>query len=393
MKKYTLLLKNMQHHLANLPLPVSRRVAIIILALAPLLVLFIYVVFWSGPLAPIPVTVTTVRVSQISPALAGIGTVEAKSLFKIGPNSPGRVKHVFVNVGDRVSARQLLAEMERPDLDLLDNTDAEREFLRKALQQEESDARGRLEGAEKDLRNLLGRSPPPSREEVHEARRAVTSARQELARAKGNAKNPVRVSANLRLLSPVAGLVTVRGAEPGTTVVAGQSVIDVVDPASLWLNVRFDQVGSAGLGAGLAANIVLRSQTAPLSGRVLRVEPIADPVTEETLAKVVFDSLPEPPPPIGELAEVTILLPALPPAPVVPNASIVRVSGELGVWALEGKNRTRFVPVKTGATDLEGNMQILEGLKAADQIIVYSQTPLRAMSRIKIVEKLTGAQR
>jgi HlyD family secretion protein len=381
------LMHSLRDRLKAIPLPVSGRMALIIAGVVPLVALFFFVVLRSGPLAPVPVTVTTVEVREVSPALFGIGTVEAKSLFKIGPNAPGRVRNVFVNVGDRVSTRQLLAEMERPDLDVLNNTDAERNFIRKALQQEESDARSRLASAENNLRELLAQSPAASAAETAEARAAVASAREDLGRASGSAKNPLRVSANLRLLSPVKGLVTQRSAEPGTTVVAGQAVVEVVDPKSLWINVRFDQVGSAGLKGGLAGRIVLRSQSAPLAGRVLRVEPLADAITEETLAKVVFDKLPVPLPPIGELAEVTIVLPALPAKPTIPNASLVRVAGELGVWALEGStSKILFKHVKAGAADLEGNVQILEGLQAGDRVVVYSQKPLKSMSRIKITD-------
>ncbi len=78
----------------------------------------------------------------------------------------------------------------------------------------------------------------------------------------------------------------------------------------------------------------------------------------------------------------------------MPNASLVRVAGELGVWALDSKTqKLRFAAVKTGATDLDGNVQIREGLSVGDRIVVYSQTPLKARSRIKIVDKLIGAAR
>lgn len=92
----------------------------------------------------------------------------------------------------------------------------------------------------------------------------------------------------------------------------------MIDPESLWINVRFDQMSAAGLAGGLPARIVLRSRDGQtLQGRVLRVEPMADAVTEETLAKASFDTRPESLPPVGELAEVTVELPALPAAPRV----------------------------------------------------------------------------
>lgn len=129
------------------------------------------------------------------------------------------------------------------------------------------------------------------------------------------------------MIAPVRGLVAARNADPGTTVVAGQSVVEVIDPASLWINVRFDQLRVSGLRAGLPVQIVLRSQEGiRFAGRVLRLEPMADAVTEETLAKVIFDALPKRLPPVGELAEVTVAMSALPETPVLPNASVQRVA-------------------------------------------------------------------
>jgi HlyD family secretion protein len=61
--------------------------------------------------------------------------------------------------------------------------------------------------------------------------------------------------------------------------------------------------------------VALRSRRGEtLDGQVLRTELRADAVTEELLAKVAFDAVPRPLPPIGERAEVTVRLPALPQA-------------------------------------------------------------------------------
>jgi HlyD family secretion protein len=57
----------------------------------------------SGPLAPIPVTVTPVVREDIAPALFGIGTVEARRAYVIGPTAAGRVRRVLVDVGDTVT--------------------------------------------------------------------------------------------------------------------------------------------------------------------------------------------------------------------------------------------------------------------------------------------------
>ena len=83
------------------------------------------------------------------------------------------------------------------------------------------------------------------------------------------------------------------------------------------IDLRFDQQRARGLQAGLAARIVLRSQTGePIAGLVSRVEPYADAVTEETLAKIEFKQAPASLPPLGELAEVTVALQAHKAMPV-----------------------------------------------------------------------------
>jgi len=123
---------------------------------------------------------------------------------------------------------------------------------------------------------------------------------------------------------------------------------------------------------------------------VLRVEPLADAVTEETLVKVVFDPIPHPLPPLGELAEITLLLPELPALPTIPNAALKRSNGhnqKNGVWVLR-ENHPTFVPVKAGTGDLEGKVQIIDGLEEDEQIIVYSRQELREGCRIRIVKRL-----
>ncbi|MFO1296106.1 MAG: hypothetical protein U1F25_06235 [Rubrivivax sp.] len=125
---------------------------------------------------------------------------------------------------------------------------------------------------------------------------------------------------------------------------------------------------------------------------MLRTEPRADTVTEELLAKVSFRSVPEPLPPIGERAEVTVDLPALPAAPVIPNAAVQRRGSQIGVWTTGG-DRLAFVPVKLGRSDLDGRVQVLEGLKAGDAIVLYSEKALDAGSRIHVVDRIAGVAR
>lgn len=380
-------------------LPVQKRTLAVLAVLIPLLVLFVYVALRSGPLAPVPVILATVETRSITPALFGIGTVEARYTYKIGPTFAGRVNRVNVDVGDTVKAGQELGGMDLVDID--ERIRAQDAALKRARAQL-NEAQARLYFAQTQAQRYeqLFKVRATSEElvaikqqELQVAEAGLNSAREEVNRVRSEEEVLVAQRSNLRLISPVDGLVVARHADPGTTIVAGQAVVELINPESLWVNVHFDQIHARGLAANLPAQIVLRSQRGEtgVAGHVLRIEPLADAVTEETLAKVVFDQLPEPLPPIGELAEVNVDLQALPAGPVLPNAAIQRISGKLGVWQVKNGD-LQFTPVTLGATDLDGRIQVREGLKVGDQVVVYSAKAVNAHTRINVVEHLPGVK-
>jgi len=378
-------------------LPMSGRTLAVLAVVVPLLALLVYVALYSGPLAPVAVTVESLQSRPISPALFGIGTVEARHRYPIGPTATGRLETLLVEVGDRVQAGQVLGEIDPVELD--DRVSAQESAL-KRNQAALREAQARLSFARSQAlryeqmweRHLISEEAVTAkRQELQIAQAAHAAASEDLARAGSDRNAAVAQRGNLKLIAPVAGIVVLRHVDPGTTVVAGQAVVELIDPSSLWVNVRFDQISTGGLAAGLAADIELRSRAGQrFPGRVLRIEPMADAVTEETLAKVVFADIPEPLPPIGELAEVTVRLPPIAAAPVVHNAAIRRDGERVGVWQLVDGS-PRFVEVSFGATDLDGNLQVLDGLKDGDQVIVYSEKAISARSRIRVADAIPGS--
>lgn len=374
----------------------QRRTLALAASMAPLALLFIYVALRSGPLAPVAVTVTTVQQRTIAPALAGIGTVQARYTYKIGPTYAGRIKRLDVHVGDAVKTGQVLGEMDPVDLDeRIGAQQAAIKSAQAALRQAEAKQTFAQTQARRyeqlwALRSTSEESTAIKRQELAVADAALAAAREDASRTRAELQALRAQRSNLRLVAPAAGLVTARHADPGTTVVAGQAVVELIDTASLWVDTRFDQVNAEGLAAGLPARIVLRSrrgQTQP--GRVLRIEPQADVVTEETLAKIVFDSPLSPLPPVGELAEVTVQLSELPAAATIPNAAIRTLDGKRGVWKLSD-GKLAFMPIAFGRSDLDGLVQVEKGLAAGDQLVVYSEKALTARSRIHVVDRLPG---
>ncbi len=378
-------------------LPLRGRTLALLVTLVPLTLLFIYVALRSGPLAPIAVTIAPVERRAISPALFGIGTVDARHTYKIGPIATGRLLRLDVDVGDRVTAGQVLGEMDPVDLD--DKLRAQQAAMKQAeaqlqeAQTRQNYARTQARRYEQlhAVRSTSEETYAAKRHEFELADATLKAAQQQVSRVRSDQEGLSAQRKNLKLVAPVDALVSARKADPGTTLVAGQAAVELIDPTTIWVNARFDQLSSRGLATGLAAQVVLRSRAGhALSGHVSRVEPLADAVTEEITAKVGFDKALATLPPVGELAEITVTLPDLAPAIVIPNASLKRFKNRVGVWQVKGDS-LEFTPITTGATDLSGMTQVLDGLASQAQIVVYSERALTTQSRIKIVDRLPGA--
>jgi HlyD family secretion protein len=366
-----------------------------------------WVAMAHGPIAAPAVTVAAARTADLQPAVFGIGTVEARLSYAIGPTQAGRVLRVLVDHGDRVKSGQELAEIDPVDLD---------ERMRSAALAAER-ARLSVDAAEAQLREALSRNRLAQANtqryqdllakhfisrEAAEARRneadvaqaavdvakaGVGAAKRDQAKADAERRAVAEQRANLKLLSPSDGIVTAREAEPGTTVVAGQAVLRIIDPRTLWVRARLDQASARGVRVGEPAAIVLRSrQDTVLQGRVARVEIQSDSLTEERLVDIAFD---QPPADVfvGELAEVTVRLPTVKDALVIPTAAVKRVGGQNGVWRVED-GQAKFRPVALGTQTLDGRSQLLDGLREGDAVIVYSPADLKEGTKVKAAKTL-----
>lgn len=356
-----------------------------------------------GPLAPVQVTTAEVREAPLKLSVFGIGTVEARRSYSIGPTQPGRVLKVNVDHGDRVKAGQTLAEMDPVDLrERLEAAESGLQRANKAVlvaraQKREAQSRSKVALANAVRYRDLARSNFVSGEvadvkqsEANIARAALDgtqgalqAALSDVAKAAQERDALLKQLSNLALVSPAEGIIIAREAEPGNTVVAGQAVLRMIDPASLWVQARIDQSRASGIKPGQAVDIVLRSApNTPLPGRVARVEIQSDSVTEERIVDVTFTDAHRDLG-VGELAEVTIRHSEIEQAVVVPSAAVKRVRHQQGVWQVNG-GKTVFKPVKIGAQTLDGESQVLEGLRPGEHVIVHSSAQLQEGIKVKV---------
>ncbi|MBD3367350.1 MAG: HlyD family efflux transporter periplasmic adaptor subunit [Candidatus Eisenbacteria bacterium] len=226
--------------------------------------------------------------------LAASGTVEATEA-RLGFQATGRVDSITVREGDRVGVGDKLASLDRTQaLAHLDQARAQVEAARSALDElergprpeEVAQARAARDVTEQQLtdarRNLerttnLFEGGAVSEEQYEKAQVAfdISQSRHEQAEAQlklvedgprserieaqraqlRQAEAGLRVAqatiANMRVVAPIDGIVTVRHREPGETVPAGSPVLTVMNPDDRWVRifVREDRIGAVKIGA------------------------------------------------------------------------------------------------------------------------------------------------
>lgn len=219
------------------------------------------------------------RPRQDNRILPASGTVEATEA-RLGFQVPGRIDSVLVREGQSVDAGQVLAVLDRREMN------ARRDQARALLAELEHGsrpeeiaqagaaveaARQRFQDAQRDLdrAHTLFAGGAISQEVLDKAQTGVEVVRSQLRQAEEQyllTKSGPRVERiaaqrsqlaqteaildNMTIRAPFAGVVTVRHREPGETAAAGAPVLSLLDPSSRWVRiyVREDQVAAVRLG-------------------------------------------------------------------------------------------------------------------------------------------------
>lgn len=365
-----------------------------------------WLLYSKGPLGPPKVTIAKAHKENLNPSVFGIGTVEARLAYTIGPTQAGRLLSALADHGDKVQAGQLLGEIDPVDLDQkLQSATAAVAKARSAMAASEAqirDTASRKTLAQTNAKRysvllvaeaISSELADAKQNEANAAQAAYDSAQASLAAAQDEVGKVVAdrnallsQRANLRLISPADGIIVSRDVEPGAVVVAGQSVFHMVDSQTLWVRTRIDQSRFYGITVGQSAKIALRSrQDAPLTGKVARLEVQGDSVTEERFVNVAFTNLPGIIP-LGELAEVTIDLPPVTDVLVVPTAAVKRLNKQNGLWVIDS-GVLRFQSVTIGAQTMDGKTQIIDGLNPGDSVVVYTPKQLAEGMKVRVERK------
>jgi HlyD family secretion protein len=369
--------------------------------------------FW---LRPVQVTLGTVTERNISPAIQGVGTVEAKVVIQLAAKIPGRIIAIKADQGDTVRKGQPLIELEnseaRAEVERASANHTKAQLTIPAQQAALQRAQANLSAADAAIarakanralahanaerwRKLSATGDVPQMD-VDARITAAESADEELKSAEAQrqgalkdiavqeaalkiAQNEIATAAaavaavqakraDTIIVSPIDGFVVSRELEPGATVNAGTPILKLADPHTAWVTVFVDEREAGPLAVGDAADIALRSLPGKkLCGKVARIRRESDRVTEQLAVDITFD---EPPQrlTLGEQAEATIR-PAGTKAAALPLAAIVRTPDGTGAWTVVN-NKLQFRRARLGTVDPAGWIAVVEGFKAGEQVVL-----------------------
>jgi RND family efflux transporter MFP subunit len=297
------------------------------------------------------VKLLTVGVSSLQAEDEFAGEVRPRVESRLGFRVAGKLMRRHVELGQRVQAGQLLAQLDAQDFLLA--ADAAQAQLGAATTNRDLAAADYKRFKELKEQNFISGAELERRDATLKAAQAqVDQARAQLA-----AQRNQGVYASL--VADVAGVVTAVEAEPGQVVSAGMPVVRIAQdgPRDAVFAVPEDKV--AGIRAGAPVDVRVWSGSVRLAGKVREVSASADPVTRTYQVKVALEG---PPPPLG--ATVSVLLAA--PSPrdsqqiKLPTSALRQDGKATAVWVLEPASMTvRSQPVELAA--LDGNEAVVAG--------------------------------
>lgn len=367
-------------------------------------------------LRPMRVMTAEVQMRRITPAIQGVGTVEAKVVVQLAAKITGRIVSMSVDQGDTVRAGQRLVQLENAESSAeveratanLDRTKlavaaqqaaqlraqaelaaadaaiakarsnqsitrANEERWRKLsatnlVAQMDFDERiNAAQSAEAELQSAEALCEAAAKEvavqevSVQVAQRDIVAARAALAAVEAKKADSV-------ITSPITGYVVSRELESGAAVNPGTPILKLADPRTIWVTVFVDEREAGPITVGAFAEVALRSMPGRVfHGKVVRIRRESDRVTEQLTVDVGFDQ-PLERLTLGEQAEATIR-PTAKSAIALPLAALVQLPKGAGAWTVVD-GRLRFRRARLGMVDPAGWIEVVEGFAGGEHVVI-----------------------
>jgi RND family efflux transporter MFP subunit len=313
--------------------------------------------------APVVTVVRPHRPTTI-PAVVLPATVEPMQETTIYARTSGYLKSIHVDIGDRVAAGQLLAEVESPEAD---------EALREArarLSRERASLL--LAHATLERTRQLHAEQLVSRQQLDEQEAAFGTAQAAVEAAEATVQRLATQKDYERVVAPFRGTVTTRSVDRGALITAGSgttvtSLFIIGQTDALRVFVDVPQTAAAGVRPGQHVEVGLREHPGrTIDGRVVRTAGALDPRSRTLRTEVHLPNddhvlLP------GMYVEVAFRSPSGAPPLVVPANALVIGADEARVATVEG-GAVRYRKVVLGR-DFGHEVEVVSGLSGEESLV------------------------
>ena len=289
------------------------------------------------------------------------GEVLARVESRLGFRVAGKIIRRPVELGQRVRAGQVLAQLDPQDYKLSEAT-ARAQLAAAATNRDLAAADFKRYKDLKD-QNFISGAELERRDSTAKAAQAQFDAAQAQLSGQGNQ------AAYTTLVADVSGVVTAVEAEVGQVVGAGTPVVRIAQdgPRDVLFAVPEDKVQA--LHVGSAARVLLWASQKAVAGKVREVAASADPVTRTYAVRVALDARDELP--LGSTVSVTADALAHGAQAVIklPTSAFFKDGNASAVWVLDAASMTvQRTPVEIATAD--GNEVVVSsGLKPGMQVV------------------------
>lgn len=314
------------------------------------------------------------------------GNTQAFTDTPIYARTNGYLRRWYSDIGARVKAGQLLAEIETPEVD---------QQLRQA-QAELATAQANYTLAQSTAQRwqFLMKSDSVSKQETDEKLGDLNAKKAIVASAESNVRRLEETQRFQKIYAPFSGVITARNVDIGALIDAGSNtpgreLFHLASINTLRVYVNVPEVYSRAAVPGATAELTLDEYPGRVfHGKLVRNANAIDSATHTLLVEVDVNN------PKGELlpgsyVSVHLKLPSQVESVTIPsNALLFRQEGLRAAIVRDGK--TQLIPIKIGR-DFGHSVEVVSGLAAKDPVILNPPDSIISGTPVNMKQQESGA--
>lgn len=338
----------------------------------------------------VDVSAVTVGVANLESTLQISGNLMPQTRVAVTAKLPGTLSSIRVDIGDRVRAGQVVAVLDRREIDAqVDAAEASVNVTHAGIEAAEAALANTV--LERDrAQNLFDRGAVPKQrlDAAESARRSAAAQRDlanaNLAQAEAALRRAREVLRDTTLTSPIDGVIVERHYDAGSLVGPGDDpVVVVADLRVMKLEAGVSELEAGRLKVGMPARVTAQARPGEaFDGRLAAIAPEVDARNRHFQIEVRVTN-PGATLLSGMYGAATIPLERAVQAVAIPRDAVTTRDGRRVALRID-KDVIQEVPVNEGLTD-GGMVEIASGLKAGDIIVSDARQDVPAGSKVNAI--------